>query len=73
MIITTKHIAPWGDVQFLAYGLLLENLYPSIEHTYPGQDVLLIDNTYLNQFEVAELVKNNRCNIVVILSVLDPP
>ena len=73
MIITTKHIAPWNDVFFLAYGLLIDNLNRSIEHTYPDQDVLLIDNTYLNQFEVAELVKNNRCNIVVILSVLDPP
>ena len=76
-MIIAKHTPPWPKTltnRFIRpYTEFLTNLNRSIEHAYPDQNVLLIDNTYLNYQQVAEAVNENHSDVVIILNVLDPP
>ena len=76
-MITSKHTPPWSTNytnRFIrTYNEFLKNLKCSIDHAYPNQQVLVIDNTYLNYLQVLQIIDDYECDVVVILSILDPP
>jgi hypothetical protein len=69
-----KYTIPQSHAKFLKnYNKIIANFERSCNFQFPEKKVLFLDNTYENGQQVLDTVSTVDCDIVLIISLLDPP